>query len=126
VPVPTRKMGAGRVLYSTNTTSHNNGKVVEHGLACGTDLDTDARGYGAAEDVHAWLIIKARISARIKKRPLLPNSKETRVIFEVIALPSSRRCQSLVIFACLKYFMPTQAVTTQTQAIIHVKIIRLG
>lgn len=34
--------------------------------------------------------------------------------------------QSPLIFACLKYFMPTHAVTTQTQAMIHVRIIRLG
>ena len=39
---------------------------------------------------------------------------------------SPRVVQSPVIFACLKYFMPTHAVTTQTQAMIQVKIIKDG
>jgi hypothetical protein len=39
---------------------------------------------------------------------------------------SHPQTQSPLIFACRKYFIPTQATTTQTQAITAVKIISAG
>ena len=52
---------------------------------------------------------------------LVPHNRFVRLL-----LGAKRHTSSPDIFACLKYFMPTQAIVTQTQAITVVSMIKAG